>query len=108
MDRKTLKERLEAMRAELEQQDAATQGERAPVELDQTSVGRLSRIDAIQVQAMALANQQRRRSELQRVLAALQRIDTQEFGYCDVCGEEIAAARLETNPAVTTCIGCAS
>jgi DnaK suppressor protein len=42
------------------------------------------------------------------VKAALERIDGDEFGYCDVCGEEIAPARLENNPAVTSCIGCAS
>ena len=96
------------MRAELEAGDAAGEADRAPVELDQTSVGRLSRMDAIQVQAMALASEQRRKAELQRVRSALERIDTDDFGYCDVCGEEIAAARLENDPAVRTCIGCAS
>ena len=108
IDRETLRAKLEARRAELESSADASAADRAPVELDQTSVGRLSRIDAIQVQAMALAAEERRKAEVARVKAALERIDSEEFGYCDVCGEEIAPARLENNPAVTSCIGCAS
>lgn len=108
MDRNKLKMKLETMRAELERGVAAGESDRAPVELDQTSIGRLSRMDAIQVQAMALASDKRRRSELQRVRAALERIGTEDFGYCDICGEKIAAARLENDPAVRTCIGCAA
>lgn len=111
IDREKLRAKLEARRAELESSaDSAdtSAADRAPVELDQTSVGRLSRMDAIQVQAMALATEERRKAELARVRSALERIDSDEFGYCDVCGEEIAPARLENNPAVTSCIGCAS
>lgn len=108
IDRENLRAGLEALKAELESSADASAADRAPVELDQTSVGRLSRIDAIQVQAMALATEERRKAELARVKAALERIDSDEFGYCDVCGEKIAPARLENNPAVTSCIGCAS
>jgi DnaK suppressor protein len=108
IDRDKLRAKLEALKAELENPADTSAADRAPVELDQTSVGRLSRIDAIQVQAMALATEERRKAELARVKAALERIDGDEFGYCDVCGEEIAPARLENNPAVTSCIGCAS
>ncbi|WP_338446611.1 TraR/DksA C4-type zinc finger protein [Pelagerythrobacter marensis] len=75
--------------------------------LDQESVGRLSRIDAMQVQAMALAQQQRRRVEHAAIEAALRRIDEGEYGYCIRCGEDIAPARLEHSPTVTTCIDCA-
>lgn len=108
VNREKLRAKLEARKAELESSADTSAADRAPVELDQTSVGRLSRIDAIQVQAMALATEERRKAELARVKAALERIDSDEFGYCDVCGEEIAPARLENNPAVTSCIGCAS
>ena len=106
--REKLRAKLEALKAELEASADTSAADRAPVELDQTSVGRLSRIDAIQVQAMALATEERRQAELSRVKAALERIDGDEFGYCDICGEEIAAARLENNPAVIRCIGCAA
>lgn len=108
VDREELRLKLEQLKAELEHQEAISQADRDPVELDQTSVGRLSRIDAMQVQAMAMANQQRRRTELDRVKAALRRIDSDDFGYCVACGEEIAEGRLKHNPAATTCIRCAN
>lgn len=108
IDRDKFRAKLQALKAELAQPTDASAAERAPVELDQTSVGRLSRIDAMQVQQMALATEQRRKSELARVKAALERLDSDEFGYCEKCGEEIAPARLEHNPAITTCIGCAA
>jgi DnaK suppressor protein len=77
------------------------------VELDQTSVGRLSRMDAIQVQAMALAAQQRRLDAIARIDGALARIDDGTFGECVACGQPIAAKRLELDPAIPTCIACA-
>ena len=107
IDRPSLRAKLEVLRAQLDETADSSAADRAPVELDQTSVGRLSRIDALQVQAMALATEERRKAELARVKSALERLDRDEFGYCDVCGDEIAAARLQHNPAVTTCIGCA-
>jgi DnaK suppressor protein len=91
----------------LANEERLSEADRAPVVLDQDSVGRLSRIDAMQIQAMALAQQRRRQSERQAIEAALRRIEEGEFGYCLSCGEEIAEARLEQNPAVATCITCA-
>ena len=79
-----------------------------PVELDQTSVGRLSRMDAMQVQAMALASKERRTQELTRITAALTRIETEDYGYCVACSEEIAQKRLELDPTALSCIRCAS
>lgn len=84
-----------------------SEGDRAPVTLDQDSVGRLSRIDAMQMQAMALAQARRRASERVAIDAALKRIDLGEYGYCLKCGDDIASARLEHNPTVSICIDCA-
>jgi DnaK suppressor protein len=78
------------------------------VELDQTSVGRLSRMDALQGQAMSQERDRRRRIELQRIAAALQRIETGDYGACVHCGEDIAIKRLELDPATPLCIDCAS
>ncbi len=77
------------------------------VQLDQQSVGRLSRIDALQSQAMAQAASRMRLAEQRRIKAALVRLDEGEFGYCTDCGEEIAAARLEHDPAAALCMSCA-
>lgn len=81
---------------------------RSAVELDQTRQGRLSRQDALMQQEMAKETERRRIVEMQRIEAALKRMETDDYGYCLNCDEEIAARRLELDPAVPTCIGCAS
>ena len=86
---------------------ARSASERAPVQLDQQSVGRLSRMDALQVQAMAKAEQVRRDTRLRQVNAALKRLDDGAFGDCLKCGEIIENKRLHADPAATLCIVCA-
>jgi DnaK suppressor protein len=78
------------------------------VELDQTSVGRLSRMDALQGQAMSRERDRRRQIELQKIAAALRRIEAGDYGDCVRCGEEIAIRRLDLDPAAPLCIDCAS
>lgn len=97
---------LKAALADLDALDKATDGSRAPVALDQQSVGRLSRIDAMQVQAMAHATRQRRVQERQRIEAALERIASGDYGYCVRCGNDIAPERLKADPAAPFCRGC--
>jgi len=80
---------------------------RAPVALDQQSVGRLSRMDAIQQQSMELATEERRQQRLAALAAALRRVDSGDYGYCLKCDDKIAAGRLAVDPAVTLCIDCA-
>ena len=94
--------------AELEQLAASSAEARAPIELDQQSVGRLSRMDAMQGQAMALETERRRTAEIQRIKAALFRIENDNYGYCATCDEEIALKRLELDPSIPVCIDCAS
>jgi len=77
------------------------------VELDQTRMGRLTRMGALQGQAMAVELQRRQLIELQQISAALGRIDNGDYGYCLMCGEAIAIKRLELNPATPLCITCA-
>lgn len=80
---------------------------RRTVALDQQSVGRLSRMDALQNQAMAHAQGARRAGERKRLLAARQRIAMDDYGHCMDCGEDIALPRLRSDPAVLRCIACA-
>lgn len=79
---------------------------RNAVELDQTRVGRLSRMDALQSQAMNNAIAARRKQQLARIEAAFERLEEGEYGYCLGCGEEIAKKRLELDPTIPTCTGC--
>ena len=76
----------------------------APVELDQTQQGRLSRMDAIQQQAMAAETQRRRQRDVHLLDAALKRLDEAEYGYCVNCGEAIGTERLALDPATPFCI----
>lgn len=99
---------LLARNAELDAEDRANAEAREPVTLQQDSVGRLSRMDAMQQQAMAQATERRRAQERTRIKAALERLDEGEWGYCVSCGEDIAEARLRNNPSTATCIKCAS
>ncbi len=94
--------------AELDREDSANADSRDTVELQQDSVGRLSRMDALQQQAMAQATERRRQAERLRIIAALERIEQGEWGYCLSCGEEIAEQRLQHDPAVPRCVKCAS
>lgn len=107
-NKETIRARLRAERAILEQVSQGAAELRAPVDLDQQSVGRLSRMDSLQVQAMALATEERRRQQIARIDAALKRLDEGTYGECAICGETIAPKRLELDPAVPTCITCAA
>ena len=93
---------------ELDEEDRISAEGRAPVTLQQDSVGRLSRMDAMQQQAMAKAQERRRAAERKRIEAALQRLDEGEWGYCVRCGDEIAEKRLEHDPSVASCVNCAT
>ena len=103
-----LKDLLLSRRAELEVQltsgDEATQ----PVTLDQQSVGRVSRIDAIQQQQMALANRQQATRLMQRIELSLRRIASGEYGFCLQCAEPIGFARLQAQPFASLCLDCQS
>lgn len=95
-----LRERTQAA-ADMAQSATAT------VELDQTRQGRLSRMDALQGQQMALERERRRKAQLTRIEGALRRIESGDFGFCFVCEEEIDLRRLEADPTLTRCTECA-
>lgn len=77
------------------------------VALDQTRVGRLSRMDAMQSQAMNQAAQRRRVTQIKRLEAAVQRIDSNDYGYCEICNDLIIEGRLLLDPAAEFCVQCA-
>ena len=103
---KKAKARLLAERDEILSIVDSSGGTRKPVELDQTKVGRLSRMDALQDQAMALEVENRRQIELTRIAAALKRIEDGDYGLCAMCGEDIEAKRLELDPSAPLCQIC--
>jgi DnaK suppressor protein len=102
------RDRLLRLRAELEAVSATSAESAAVVELDQSRVGRLSRMDAMQAQAMAKASGERRMAMLRAIAAALRRIDDGTYGLCVDCEEPVHEKRLEVDPTVLRCIDCAS
>ena len=70
---------------ELEDSEKTTTEDHRTVELDQATQGRLSRMYAMQVQAMALETKRRRELGILKIKSALKRIEEDEFGWCVSC-----------------------
>jgi DnaK suppressor protein len=101
-----IRQELLRLRSELQELMETFKEASEPVELDQARVGRISRMDAMQAQQMALEAARRRHRQLLKVDGALCRIESGEYGYCFVCGEEIDVRRLSVDPTNTRCMGC--
>jgi DnaK suppressor protein len=101
--------KAQLLRLQSELQDVAETSKEATktVELDQASVGRLSRMDAMQSQQMAQELARRRQQQLVKIEGALRRIEAGDYGYCAVCDEEIDLRRLALDPTNTRCVKCA-
>ena len=100
------RERLEALAKEINDDLGANKDDASIVKLD-TSIGRLSRMDAMQNQQMALEMRRRRENQLLRIKNAFKRMDQGRYGKCGKCGKPIDEERLEVFPDVVTCVSCA-
>ncbi|MFW6081466.1 MAG: TraR/DksA family transcriptional regulator [Desulfosalsimonas sp.] len=98
-----LKKRLEEINASLEKGKESS----GPVELDQARVGRVSRMDAMQQQAMTQAARRLSSMEKMRIQRALDRIGTGDYGFCLNCEEDIPEKRLRIDSSVMLCVECA-
>lgn len=107
MNSKLCKQRLLDLQAELIKLERESSESNQTVELDQQKVGRLSRMDAMQTQAMSQEANRRRNIKLARITLALQHLEEGDYGYCAVCGEAIANARLDFDPTSIMCVDCA-
>lgn len=99
------REKLQTLRTSLEQELAGSREATRPVDLGEP-IGRLTRMDAMQQQQMALARRDRLRTRLQSVDAALGRIENGSYGECLRCEEEIEPRRLEARPETFFCLRC--
>lgn len=102
-----LRELLLRALARLQQSMELTDDAARPVELDQSSVGRLSRMDSLQNQALSSNLQDRERARLAGLLSALERLEEGTYGTCTECGDPIQYGRLLVVPEARTCAGCA-
>jgi RNA polymerase-binding transcription factor len=103
---KQAKQQLLALKAELQALEKTVKENIQPIELDQAKVGRLSRMDAMQGQQMAVAANRRRQQQLVRIDGALNRIDSGDYGYCFICDKQIDPRRLTADPTNTCCVEC--
>ena len=103
-----MRARLLELREQLESVAAVGDDSSQTVELDQARVGRLSRMDALQAQAMSQASGRRREMMLRKISAALERVDNDDYGRCQSCEEMISRGRLESDPTAVLCIECAT
>ena len=76
------------------------------MQLDQSAVGRVSRIDAIQVQQMAKAGLRALELRLDQTAQALRHSDRNDYGYCRACDESIGYRRLKAKPESPMCVNC--
>ena len=100
------RERLLELEKEIQATLEASKDASGVVELD-TAIGRLSRMDAMQNQQMALELRRRQEQLLQRITNALKRMDQNLYGLCGRCKQPIAEERLEIAPDVVMCVKCA-
>jgi DnaK suppressor protein len=99
---------LQELRKELEKALEDASASAATVVLDQNSIGRLSRMDAMQQQNMAMANQRSLSERLAKTHKAISALTNGDYGYCVDCGESIAEGRLQLFPESNTCLNCQS
>lgn len=99
---------LRALEADLERSLSDNAHAAKPVELDQTTVGRLSRMDAMQQQQMAEASRRNQQVRLRQCKAALDAASRDEYGYCRRCEEPIGYRRLKAVPESPFCLACQS
>ena len=100
------RKRLESLSKEVTETLNASKDSTNVVELD-TAIGRLSRMDAMQNQQMALELRRRQENQLLRIKNALKRMDRGRYGQCGKCKGPIADERLEVSPDVVMCVRCA-
>lgn len=95
---------------EVELNEALARGEEASKtpELDQQSVGRISRMDSIQQQAMAAGARRSTEARLGMVHSAIEMHKKGGFGFCRSCEEPIGYARLKARPETPLCLACKS
>ena len=100
------RDRLLALEKEIQATLEVSKEASGVVELD-TAIGRLSRMDAMQNQQMAMELRRRKKNQLLQITNALKRIDQEIYGQCGLCRQPISEDRLEAFPEIVTCVNCA-
>lgn len=100
-----LQAQLERLRNEVTERLRTSADSSKPVDLAQP-IGRLARVDAMQVQQLAKSQRRRDEGQLQMIASALGRIRAGTYGECLKCEEAIDVHRLEAAPETPLCLSC--
>lgn len=101
-----LTDELDRSLKKLERSMRTTEEAMRPVKLDQTAVGRLSRIDSLQNQGLTRNLQEREQGKLGQIVSAFERLEAGTYGVCVECGDAIRFERLQVFPETPTCTAC--
>ena len=104
-EQRELYDKLVETKAELKTLLADSSASSQTVDLDQP-IGRLSRMDALQQQAMAKANRAGHQRRITLIDAALAAMKSGCYGECRRCEEPIGFSRLQVRPESPFCLDC--
>lgn len=74
----------------------------------ENSIGRVSRMDAINNKSVAEASLRNKKAKLTKLKVAIAKVDEEGFGSCVMCNNPIQSMRLMFMPESTKCVRCAS
>lgn len=105
-EKKKLKAKILELIAQYEKDVVSTEAMTQPVK-PENSLGRISRMDAINNKAVMEVSLRNKKSKLSKLKAALVNIDKEGFGVCASCKNPIQSGRLMFMPESTKCVRCA-
>lgn len=106
-DKKALKKKIKALIAEAEASIADMEAMTQPIS-PENSIGRVSRMDAINNKSVMESALRNKKSKLSKLKVALNHVDAEDFGICVMCKNPIQEARLIYMPESTYCVRCAA
>jgi len=105
-DRQDLKEKIEKLIVQYEADVKSTEAMTQPIK-PENSLGRISRMDAINNKAVMEVSLRNKKAKLSKLRIALDNINNEGFGLCSSCKKPIQAGRLMFMPESTRCVRCA-
>lgn len=106
-ERLTIKTKIIAEIAHLQEQIKTLEAITQPIAPD-CSLGRLTRVEAMNEKAVNDKILDESRTKLKRLQSALSRVEREDFGVCVDCQEDIAMGRLMIRPESVRCVACAT
>jgi len=105
-DRVALKNKILELLEKLEKDIKYTEDMTQPIS-PENSIGRVSRMDAINNKSVMEASLRNKISKRNKLKLALSKVDNENFGICVNCKQNINPARLMYMPESARCIRCA-